>query len=137
MAKLDDMLKTLNDQTDCVAVRTSAVGQESLKRDVRRVFYDHQTVLTTAQELVKQLQLLLQRWAEFESLRDSFTSWLETAMHNVRSANEMVADLDAKLEQVTRVKVSLLQRRRLSQISSVCKIWQQQSSEKELRVLYC
>jgi len=102
---LDGTLNTLSDQTDQVAVRTSTIGRETLKRDLRRITDDHQAVSANAKELVEQLQTSLQKWAEFESSHNSFTAWLESAMHIVRSASEMTADLDSKLEQVRRLKV--------------------------------
>jgi len=108
MAALDDTLNMLRDQTDQVAVRTSAIGQESLRRDLRRISDDHQDVTTDAKELVEQLQMLLQKWAEFESSYSSFNLWLETTTNTVRNAGELAANLCAKLQQVSTFKVGFI-----------------------------
>jgi len=108
MSVLCESVNSLSEETDQVAVRTSAVGRESLKRDLRRICDDHQAVSTNGKELLEQLKTLLQKWTEFELSYGSFTSWLETAMQGIRNASEMTASLDAKLEHVNRVKVGFI-----------------------------
>jgi len=108
MAALDDTLSMLRDQTDQVAVRASAIGQESLRRDLRRISDDHQAVTANAKELVEQLQLLLQKWEEFESSYSSFSLWLETTTNTVRNAGELAANLSAKLQHVSTLKVGFI-----------------------------
>jgi len=108
MSALHDSVNSLSEETGQVAVRTSAVGRESLMRDLRCVSDDHQAVSTDAKELLEQLQTLLQKWTNFDLSHGSFTCWLETATQSVSNAREMPASLDAKLEQVNRVKVGFI-----------------------------
>ena len=108
MSPFHDSLNSLSEMTDQVAVQTSVVGRETLKRDLRRISGDYQAVSTNAQELLEQLQTLLQKWTDFELSHGSFTSWLETAVQTVRNASEMSASLDAKVEQVNTVKVGFV-----------------------------
>jgi len=103
---LSDTLHMLSEVTEQVVVRTSTAGQDSLRRDVRRVSDDYEAVSTHARELVEQLQAVLQRWTEFESSHSLFTSWLDTTMQSVENASKVAADLDAKLDLVNQVKVS-------------------------------
>lgn len=108
MSVLDDSLTSLSELTTQVAVQTSAIGRESLKCHLRHIFDDHQVMSTNASELLEQLKSLLQKWTNFELSHSSFTSWLETAMQSVRNAGEITACLDAKLEQVSRLKVGFV-----------------------------
>lgn len=102
---MDDLLSTLNGQTDQVAARTSTVGREALKRDQRRINDEHKALTTHTADMAEQLKSALQKWNEFDALYNDLIQWLESMAQAMRVAIEPAVDLEAKIGKVAKVKV--------------------------------
>jgi DNA-binding transcriptional regulator GbsR (MarR family) len=107
MLAMDDVLNTLNSQTDQVAARTSTVGREGLKRDLRRVTDEHKALTAHTNDMTEQLKSTLQKWNEFDALYNDLVQWLESTAQSLRVATEPAVDLETKIGKVTKVKVGL------------------------------
>jgi len=106
LSAMDDMLRMLSSQTDQVASRTSAVGREALKRDLRRVSDENEMLTTQLSNLMEQLQFTMSKWNEFETLYSNLIQWLESLGQDIRALSESTVDLETKLGKVSHVKVS-------------------------------
>lgn len=100
----NNKLKLINELQKQTLTKTSAQGQELLRRELDTLTSDWETFVADVSEAREKLKQSLQAWHDFEDSHNALSQWLRAKEQQVKEY-ELQSTLEEKTEQVEKLKV--------------------------------